>query len=125
MKIIDNIKKVRCGVVVDTYKGGTKGFELKVAAIKAALGGVGSDDWRNYMTIFADNEAQLKRLTAKDAQAGNPWVKETSAYMVANGTCGGETPQFLLQGVDEKIDDGVSPATDPTFQKLITFPPIP
>lgn len=125
MKIVDKIKKVRVGIVLDTFKGGTKGFDLKVAAVNAALGGINSEAWRKYMTIFADNEAQLNRLTAKDPQAVNPWIKETSAYMVANGTCGGETPNNLLQGIDERIDADLSFTTDPNFQRHITFDPIP
>ncbi len=131
MKIRDRIEKVKCGLVIDTYKSGTKGVDLKAAATKALLGGMPDDDdtnnvtdWAKYMSIFADNPSQLARLKGRDNHA--TYVKEMCAYLVANGTCGGGTPHNLAQGVDESIDDGgLDFKTDPNFKRHIEFPPIP
>ena len=126
MKIIKKVNAVRDAILAEQAAGGgsgpgTKGFKLKVAAIKATLGGLSSEDWRKYMSLFASNEDQLKRLTGKDPNAADAWVKETSAYMVANGTCGGFTPNGLPQFLKVEIDDGLSEATDPAYQPLIVL----
>lgn len=123
MKILNKVERVKCGLVIDTYKGGTKGAKLKAAATEAALKGMGSAEWKNYMTIFADSKEQLARLTGDDSHA--PYVRQMSAYLVANGTCGGETPHNLAQGIDESIDDDLDVPTDTTFKPYIDFPPIP
>jgi hypothetical protein len=126
MKIMDRVNLVRDAILAEQTAGGgngpgTKGFKLKVAAIRATLGGIVSTDWEDYMTIFASNEDQLKRLTGRDASAPDAWVKETSAYIVSNGTCGGFTPLGLPQFLNPQIDDGLPEATDPAFQHHIEF----
>lgn len=124
MKIIKKVNSVKDAILAEQTAGGgsgrgTKGYKLKVAAIKATLGGINSNDWKKYMSIFASNEDQLKRLTGRDANAADTWVKETSAYLVANGTCGGFTPNGLPQFLKAEIDDGLPEATDPAYKPLI------
>lgn len=122
MKILDRVKAISDVFIEDakpTGTGGTLAFPVKDAAIEAALGGIKSDEWRNYMSILASNEDQLKRLTGNDALANESYVRESSAYLVTNSTCGGHTPQRLPEFVDVRIDDGLDPKTDPNFVRFI------
>lgn len=91
------------------------------AALNAIRGGITSAEWKEYMRLFADNEAQLKRLTGEDSSTEG-YVKVASAYLVANGTCGGHSPMGLplAFGVDERIDDDLPDQPDGTIvRKLI------
>lgn len=122
MKIIDRVKAVSEAFIEDgkpTGTGGTLAFPMKSAAILAALGGINSKEWRDFMSILACNEDQLKRLTGADAFAKIAYVRESSAYLVTNSTCGGHTPQRLPEFVDERIDDQLNFITDPNFVRVI------
>lgn len=124
MKIIDRAKAISQLLVKDQAEtGGLLALPLQVLAVEATLGGVKSPAWKIYMRILASNEAQLKRLTAEDPLAGEKYVRETSAYMVANATCGGQTPNRLAEFLDERIDLDVAEQTDPDFAatRLINF----
>lgn len=122
MKILDRAKAIQQLLIKDKEATqGLLGFPLQGAAIAAALGGIKSEAWRKYMTIHASNEAQLKRLTGEDDLSVSSYVRESSAYMVANATCGGLTPEGLTQFIDPRIDDGLDHTTDPNFTRFIEY----
>lgn len=87
------------------------GFKLKEASIKAMMGGIGSDDWKAYMSLFADNVDQLNRLTVPQ-DGEDAWLPEARAYMVANAICGADSTTRTSLRVDDDIDDGVNNAAD-------------
>ena len=86
------------------------GFELKQAAIDAMMGGIGSPEWKSYMSLFADNADQLTRLTVR-ADDDQLWLLESRAYMVANAICGADSTTQTRLRVDELIDTdlGIDP----------------
>lgn len=127
MKIIDRVKGVRFAIIKNNETQGTLGSDVGDAALKATLGGRGSTDWEAYMTLFVDNEAQLKRLTGKEVTGeGQGYIAITSAYLVANGGCGGHTPRGLPRFLDPRIDEGLPVEPDGTIQRLfeISFPEV-
>lgn len=95
------------------------GGKLKRQAIKAMMGGIGSDDWRAYMSLFADNIDQLNRLTVPQ-QGEDAWLPEARAYMVANAICGADSTTRTSLRVDDDIDDNVAVAVD---GKIVDPPP--
>lgn len=122
MKILDRAAAISAFLTKDKEKaGGTKALPMQQKAIKAILGGIGSEAWRDFMTILASNEDQLKRLTGKDDKANELYVRESSAYAAANSTCGGQTPDRLPQFLDPRIDDGLPTETDPNFVRVLDF----
>ena len=120
MKIMERIALVQAALIEQGTET-TLHFDMSDAAIKATRGGITSADWIGYMTVFADNEAQLARLIGKDDQANESYVKVSSAYLVANGTCGGHSPTGLHMFIDPKIDDGLSPTPDGKIEPLRPF----
>lgn len=57
-------------------------------AIKAIKGGMKSSAWAIYMSRYAENTDQLKRLCGDDSNFNaNPWAEECLAYVVGNGVC--------------------------------------
>jgi hypothetical protein len=105
MKIVERVHRVRDAVATDYAANGTLGEDLQAASFKAILGGIGSEDWANYMSLFADSEEQLARLRGADAlSASEPWVKVQCAYLAGGGVCGGMTPSRLLEFVTSAID---------------------
>lgn len=90
MSIKDNLNKMHVAVVTDTFNGGNLGSLLRATAVNALTNGRTSDEWKEYMTLFADNEEQLMRLTAEgDNDPG--WFREQRAYIVSNAICGADT----------------------------------
>jgi hypothetical protein len=109
MKIVDRVHYVRDAVAADYAANGTLGEELQTASFKAILGGIESEDWANYMSLFADSEEQLSRLRGTDALSTNePWVKVQCAYLAGGGVCGGMTPSRLLEFVTSAIDFNIN-----------------
>lgn len=120
MKILERIALVQAALVAQGTTT-TLHFELSDAAIKATRGGIVSQDWADYMTVFADNEQQLKRLTGKDDQAEEDYVKVSSAYLVANGTCGGHSPTGLHLFIDARIDEDLPVEPDGRVRRIINI----
>lgn len=87
------------------------GFKLKQAAIEAMMAGIGSPEWKSYMSLFADNTEQLNRLTVR-AQNEELWMLESRAYMVANSICGADSTTQTSLRVDALIDDQLAVASD-------------
>lgn len=87
------------------------GFLLKQSAIKAMMGGIGSEDWKAYMSLFADNADQLTRLTVQK-ENDEPWLLEARAYIVANAICGADSTTQTSLRVDALVDDNLDPNSD-------------
>lgn len=122
MSIIDNLQKIQEAVERDTQQGGNLGFRLRNAAINALTGGIQSEDWRTYMSLFADNEAQLRRLTVVDEQNDPNWIRESRAYIVSNAVCGANTTTATSVNVRQEIDDGLGPEADGSILRPFELP---
>jgi hypothetical protein len=81
--------------------------ELAIAAINA---GPGSDAWRNYMELFAENDAQLHRLMAEDGTKGQANMDRARAYLIADGPCGTETVTNFGNNTTVILDKDLNPA---------------
>ena len=62
--IVQNIEKVQTAMTKQAVREAL-GVLLKQAAIAAIKAGAGTDERKTYMAMFADNDAQLDRLTKK------------------------------------------------------------
>lgn len=108
MSILKNLQRAHAAVAVDTVKGtppGALGKALSNAAVKAITKGLGSDEWRSYMAIFADNAAQLERLTVqKPPGQEDDYFPLLRAYIVSNSVCDIGTNTNTVNRVDARID---------------------
>jgi hypothetical protein len=101
MTILDKIKNKIAEEAADTT--GQVADRLQDEAIEAVLGGINSDAWKTYMNNFADSPEQLRRLTAKDATADDPYVRKALAYLVSNAVCGITT----ITRLKDRLEDGL------------------
>lgn len=122
MTIEKNLKKMHAAVTKDLLNDPpTLGAKLNYAAVAALTGGMKSDAWKSYMAIFADNEAQLERLTVP--QAGEPfYIKQMRAYMVSNAICDIATNGHTNKTVGPEIDEGLD-ATPAAGDEVAQFRP--
>ena len=110
-KIMDRLEKTMAAM----KNAGTStalGLKLKKAAIEAMMGGRGSKEWKSYMSLFADNEKQLARLTAEIVDGDPSWLPESRAYIIANAICGGDSTTQTGVKVEPDIDKEVTNASD-------------
>lgn len=110
-KISDNLAKVEQAMTDPVKKTGL-GLLLKNAAIEAIEAGIGKPQWEAYMSMFADSEEQLKRLTVSDPANDEQWLRESRAYIVTNSICSVDTNTKTRLGVKmDELDKGL---TEPT-----------
>ena len=114
-KISENIQKVHDAM--DVKENQEKlGALLRNYAIEAIMSGPNTDPWRRYMSMFAENEAQLDRLSVpKDTD--DKWLRPARAYIVANSVCAVHTNTKTGNGVfktlsQTALDENVSEASD-------------
>lgn len=108
MTIMKNLEKVHAAVVVDKAKAeGQLGESIGILAVEAIMKGIKSDEWKTYMSLFADNAEQLDRLTVETPGEGT-YLRQARAYIVSNAVCAAGTNTFTGARVDERIDDGVN-----------------
>lgn len=122
MKIIARVNHVKDVVKANHASGGTLGADIQRLSFGAIQHGIASRAWAKYMSIFADNTAQLKRLTGEDDLANVGYVKESCAYLVASGPCGGMTPTFFSEFMSPDIDQGLPEEPDGTIIRPINIP---
>ena len=122
MKIVERLLEVHLAVLRDTFNGGHLGKDISEAAIKAVTSGANSPDWEQYMSLFADNAAQLNRLKAPSPNE-HSYFPKGRAYIAANGTCGADTNGFTGKGVEKTIDE--QPTLPDQPDGLIVDPPGP
>ena len=125
MKIRERLLLVQAAVAVDKVKGtGDLGTRVGDAAEAAMRGGIASDEWKAYMSLFADSADQLKRLTTTELDGDGTnearYLPRVRAYIVANGVCAPGTDAATvknLMGIDANIDadrpDGDPLSTEP------------
>ena len=113
MTILKNLKRMHAAVTKDLINDDPKlGAKLNNAAVNALTGGLKSEAWKSYMAIFADNEAQLERLTVpKDGEL--PYLRQMRAYMVSNAICDITTNGHTNHTVDGRIDAGLDATPAP------------
>lgn len=87
------------------------GFDLKRAAIKAMMEGIGSPEWTSYMSLFAENAEQLNRLTVRQPD-DDQWKVESRAYIVANAICGADSTTRTSLRVANNIDHNINSLPD-------------
>ena len=119
MTILENLQKVHAAVVLDTFHGAPEklGFRIMELAVAALEGGINSEAWRKYMSLFADNDVQLQRLCGTDGNAAG-YQKQFRAYIVTNAVCDASTDTKTGGRVDERIDENIlSAAPDNTIEK--------
>ncbi|MDX6385566.1 MAG: hypothetical protein QOK48_3139 [Blastocatellia bacterium] len=123
--ILSNLNKVHVAVVLDKFKHGEDKAEfakdLAAAAIDAIMGGVHSDAWKLYMSLFADNEAQLALLTEPKDQEPS-YLPTARAYIVANAVCGAGTTGQTAETVGPTVDCNLLSDVSPTFKKDFNIP---
>lgn len=103
-KIIQKVREVR-DVLKGDHQAAVQNSDESVAAIN---GGIISPAWETYMRKFAETPEQLARLLGTDGTLGDPVKDKCRTYLVANGTCGPGTVEFLDFGVNT-IDDFPDP----------------
>jgi hypothetical protein len=108
--ILDRLNQTDAAMKTDKFKV-PLGSKLKEAAIEAIMAGIGSEEWKSYMSLFADNADQLTRLTVR-AQNENLLVLESRAYMVANSVCGADSTTQTSLRVAALIDDNLDAKAD-------------
>jgi hypothetical protein len=108
--ILENIGQIHVAVVKDKETRESKLAQaLSALAVKAIMGGLGSPDWREYMSIFADNEAQLSVLC--EVQPDEPedsYLPQSRAYIVSNAVCSAGTNTATTNNVDRAIAKAVT-----------------
>lgn len=124
MKIFQNLQRVAAAVAVDELAGGTFGERVKNAGIRAVMGGIGSEEWRAYMSLFADNADQLRLLTTEDSATDPSYLAQSRAYIVTNSICGTITGTRTHLNVERSIDDGLSDTDDGSVTKPFPVPTV-
>ena len=109
-RIIDIVRAKRNEIEVNSNEAKILG-ELAVAALKA---GIGSTAWQTYLTRLAGQNdfspGQLKRLLAQENTPADtdPEMDKRRVYLVANATCGINSPDTTNLPVRvNTIDEGV------------------
>lgn len=140
MKITDRLLKVQLAVLTDKVNGSPLEFGRKVgdAALAAMLKGMTYEngtvtkEWKAYMSLFADSDEQLQRLTTTELDGGDDWLPRIRAYIVANGICfpitDAKTVNNLMSIKESNIDrtkpngDPLSETVNPTIAALRPIP---
>lgn len=106
MGIFKNLKKVQAAVAADLVNDTpTLSATINNAAVKALFGGIGSDDFKSYMAIFANNPSQMARLTVP-VDGEPPYLNQMRAYIVSNAICDPGTTAHTTNRVTAAIDGG-------------------
>ena len=101
MSILNNLRKAHAAIVLDQTKKalepnnpelGKLGAQVNALAVEALTKGINSDAWKDYMKLFASNEAELAQLadttkTEGVAGAQAAWLRQMRAYIVSNAIC--------------------------------------
>lgn len=103
MAISDNIKEVMKKIKDEDGTGSTPtGDELRLKSYAAIMNGSNSNEWKEYMRLFAKNEDELAKLIPQydsNSGSGEAYNNDISSknlacvYLVANGCCGAESPK--------------------------------
>jgi hypothetical protein len=100
-------------VIDKETKQGELGAALSQLAVKAIMGGLGSADWERYMSVFADNAAQLQ-LLSHATENEDSYLPRTRAYIVSNSVCAPGTESPTAMGVETQIGNAAPNNVDGT-----------
>lgn len=137
MSIFNNLKTAHAAIVVDMARhsidpkdntSGKLGAEINNLAVEALTHGINSDAWREYMSLFASNEAELAHLSdpkkTEDPKFG--WLRQFRAYIVSNAICdigtNGKTHDKITDEInilEDQVDAGF------VAKRRIKIPPVP
>ncbi|HEY9283110.1 MAG TPA: hypothetical protein VIP46_06615 [Pyrinomonadaceae bacterium] len=83
---------------------------LRTQAVAAMYGGPGSEAWVTFMRNFADNDAQLARLTERRVEDHlcNRYIDLARTYLIGNAVCTPNTTLHFLDGIDDILDQTLS-----------------
>lgn len=115
--IFANVGKIHVAVVKDKEtKNGELAEALSRLAVEAIMGGLGSEAWVMYMSIFANNTAQLKVLT-EPQEGEHYYLPKSRAYIVSNAVCAAGTNTATTNGVERESIPVVNNTPDDTVEK--------
>src|SRR4051812_17564473 len=131
MKILEKLQKLHFVVAADNVNGnpnanppeppGTLGKRVSNAAVAALTNGIHSNEWKQYMSLFADNTAQLERLTVPNPNTDPAYLPLMRAYIVSNAICDIGTPAHTANRIDERIDQDLEATADGTVDAIRPF----
>lgn len=116
MSIFKNLVKAGIAVDDDNVNGnppGALGKKISDAAVAAIMKGIGTAEWKSYMSLYASNKEQLERLTVEKA-TDLPYFSLQRAYIVSNAVCDIGTNGHTANRVNASFDQGLPEAPDGT-----------
>ena len=122
--IFENAGKIHIAVVKDKETNqGDLALALSALAVKAITKGPTSKEWKQYMSLFAENDEQLRLLTepklgeVEGEQAEEFYVTKARAYIVSNAVCAAGTNTATTNGVEDTHLVTTSNAPDGSVQR--------
>ena len=109
MSIRENVKAVKKKMLMEIDGVPELSEDIQRLSLAAVKGGQGSDEWKEYMSLFIDegNTKQLARLMGKDSTKDKLDMNEARAYLVADGGCGLETVTNFGNNASVLLDQNV------------------
>ena len=110
MPIKDKIKEVRKKMLLEVGEANRPTCDqVSSLGLLAIHNGKDSAEWEAYMKLFVEpnNEAQLKRLLAKDGTENDAEMNRARAYLVADGPCTPDTVLNFGKGASDTLDQGL------------------
>jgi hypothetical protein len=110
MAISDNIREVYEKIKREYGTGKTPtGNKVRKKSVAAIMAGASSEEWKDYMKLFAKNEAELARLMPEPNPKNKRDIARRNlarAYLVGNGPCGADsvTGAPLDYGIGNVLD---------------------
>lgn len=96
MAISDNIKKVNDKVRAEVTAGKrTTGNKIRKKAMAAIMNGCNSEEWKDYMRLFAKSDDELAKLMPEPNPGNKKDIERRNlarVYLVGNGPCGADSP---------------------------------
>jgi hypothetical protein len=124
MKILEKLQKLNAIVTKDRDHGtppGLLGKQLSLAAVAAITNGIKSEDWKKYMSLFADNKEQLERLTVPKPTDPD-YLPLFRAYIVSNAVCDITTTTNTANKINADIDKDLNDAVDNQVARPFVIP---
>lgn len=110
MSIVAKIKEISDFIEAnkENDEGKRHAKEMKDAAGEAIRNGMKSRAWETYMTRFATNDKELKRLIGEDEKFNKTeWGLDSLAYIPANSTCDIQTTARTLANMSTEMKDNL------------------
>jgi hypothetical protein len=109
MTIRNKVLAVKSKLLEEFISGDhTFSSDIQEKALAAINTPPGSPERREYMRMFAENDAQLKRLMAEDGTDGDLAMNRARSYLLADGPCGTETSTNFGNNASLILDAGLN-----------------